>query len=212
MRRYSPTTSCPAFTSTARSLSAFALWPAFPASDYSADSAPSGGHRPTTGLPACDQRCRARGQPSDGSHVHLTTDQRGWCPAFPLQPSPPIRRRPSRWPPAGLVSGPTGASCRLLRRLTNCCPAQIRQVWSRCFPLEGVPPLVQIALHLSVLLAGPGSSGSADPSRRCRGCFPPSPASPGSGCPQLRRTAATARRWTLPAHSVEWRLVAHGGV
>ena len=32
-------------------------------------------------------------------------------------------------------------------------------------------------------------------SRRCRGCFPPSPASPGSGCPQLHPPAATARRW-----------------
>lgn len=29
---------------------------------------------------------------------------------------------------------------------------------------------------------------------RCQGCFPPSPAPPGSGCPQLHRTAATARQ------------------
>ncbi len=38
---------------------------------------------------------------------------------------------------------------------------------------------------LSITLAGPTPSGSTDASRRCRGCFPPSPAPPGSGCPQL---------------------------
>jgi hypothetical protein len=53
---------------------------------------------------------------------------------------------------------------------------------------------------LPISLAGPGPSGSADPSRRCRGCFPPSPAFspafPGSGCPPLHRPAATDRRWS----------------
>ena len=172
VRRCSPATSCPTRTSTARSLSAFALWPAFPTSDYCADSVPSGGHRPTTGLPACAQRCRTGGQPLDGSHVHLTTDRRGWCPAFPLQPWPRIRRRLSPWPPTGAVGHPTGDDRRLSRRLIDCCPAQIHQVRAG-ISLEGVPPLVQIALHRSVLLAGPGSSGSADPSRRCRGCSHP---------------------------------------
>ena len=53
------------------------------------------------------------------------------------------------------------------------------------FPLlRGVQPLVP-RVHLPVSLAGPDLSGSTRPSRRCRGCFPPSPASPGSGCPQL---------------------------
>src|SRR5665647_640078 len=59
--------------------------------------------------------------------------------------------------------------------------------------LRSVRTLVPL-VHLPVLLAGPGPSGSTDPSRRCRGCLPPSPASPGSGCPQLRHAAATARR------------------
>src|SRR3954465_9589951 len=49
-------------------------------------------------------------------------------------------------------------------------------------------------LLLSVLLAGPAPSGSADTSRRCQGRLPPSPAPPGSGCPQLHRSAATERR------------------
>ena len=51
--------------------------------------------------------------------------------------------------------------------------------------LEGVRPLVSAHVHLPVLLAEPGPSGSAEPSRRSRSCFPPSPASPGSGCSLL---------------------------
>src|SRR5450756_2203967 len=133
----------------------------------------------------------------------------GWCPAFPLQPWPRIRRRLSPWPPDGRALRPPGAGRRLLRRPPCCCPAPIHQVSSRCSLLEGVPPLVQTDLHRSVSLAGPGPSGGADPFRRCRGCSHLIPAPPGSGCPQLHRTAATARRWAFPSHSVVWRLVAH---
>jgi hypothetical protein len=39
-------------------------------------------------------------------------------------------------------------------------------------PLRGFTALVP-HVHLPVLLAGPGPSGSADPSRRCRGCSHP---------------------------------------
>ncbi len=64
-------------------------------------------------------------------------------------------------------------------------------------------------VHRPVLLAEPTSSGSADASRRCRGCFPPSPASPGSGCPQLQPAAATAGRrrslTSIRSHSASWR-------
>ncbi len=44
------------------------------------------------------------------------------------------------------------------------------------------------------MLAGTRPSGSTGLSRRCRGCLPPLPASPGSGCPQLRYASATAQR------------------
>ena len=39
--------------------------------------------------------------------------------------------------------------------------------------------------------------------------LPPFPTSPGSGCLQLQRPAATGRRWVLTPHPVTWRLVAH---
>ena len=69
------------------------------------------------------------------------------------------------------------------------------------------PPVPRV--HLSASLAGPGPSGSARPSRRCQDCFPPSPASPGSDCPQLPRSAATDRGQgpSIPARicGASWR-------
>jgi hypothetical protein len=64
---------------------------------------------------------------------------------------------------------------------------------SRCSSY-GASATGSLTFRLLILLAGPGPSGSTRPSRRCRGCFPPSPEFPGSGCPQLRHAAATARR------------------
>ena len=58
-------------------------------------------------------------------------------------------------------------------------------------------------------LAGPRPSDGAGPSRRCRGCCPPSPPSRGSGCPQLQ-PACCDRPMVVPFHhhTVQWRLVA----
>lgn len=65
-------------------------------------------------------------------------------------------------------------------------------------------------VHLLVLLAEPTRSGDARLSRRCWGRCPPSPASPGSGCPQLHHPAATCwRRSPIHLRSVERLLVAH---
>lgn len=67
-----------------------------------------------------------------------------------------------------------------------------------------------LALHLLASLAEPGPSGSPRPSRHCQGCFPPSPAFPGSDCPQLlfgRCDDQMAKVFHL--RSVTRRLVAH---
>jgi hypothetical protein len=65
-------------------------------------------------------------------------------------------------------------------------------------------------VHLLVSLAGPVPSGSTSTSRRCQGCFLPSPASPGLGCPQLQSSRcddSTAESFHL--RTVMKRLVAH---
>ena len=79
-RRYSPATSSPRINA-ASTLDPFAMYTAFPCSDYYGSSAPLRRRRPATGLPRRDGRDQR-----SGSHVHSQTLQRGRCPAMPLQP------------------------------------------------------------------------------------------------------------------------------
>src|SRR5271170_5318223 len=51
--------------------------------------------------------------------------------------------------------------------------------------LRGVHTLIHCRYTFPLCLPGARSSDSADPPRLCQGCLPPSPVSPGSGCPQL---------------------------
>ena len=96
-------------------------------------------------------------------------------------------------------TGPSGARCN---------PALICQVGAGGSCLRGFLPLVP-RVHLSVSLAGPTPSDSAGASRRCQGCFHPSPMSLGSGCPQLR-SACCDRLMAVASHhrKVQERLVA----
>jgi hypothetical protein len=166
------------------------MWTAFPPSDYYAGSAPPGTHSRRRTCPPPAWPAGGRATP-DGSHVHHLTARQGRCPAIPLRPRhayaadlhrglPGRRHKPAKKFPTHRVGA---------RRI----PAHIRQVGAGGVPLRGVRTLVP-HVHLPVLLAGPGPSGSTGPSRRCRGCCPPSPAPPGSGCPQLHRAAATTRQ------------------
>ncbi len=83
--------------------------------------------------------------------------------------------------------------------------------WSR-FVAYGALPLVP-RVHLLVSLAGPAQSGSASTSRRCQGRFPPSPTSPGSGCPQLQPDCCDSPvAGSFHPRPVIKRLVAHGAV
>ena len=98
MRRCSPTTSCPSSPRTANTLSPFALWPAFLASDYYEDSAPPRGARLTARLPGSDPADQREGDPEV---VPTFTADRltGEVPSFSPAASPWVRRRPSPWPP-----------------------------------------------------------------------------------------------------------------
>ena len=86
-------------------------------------------------------------------------------------------------------------------------PAHIRQVGAGGILERRSTPVPHV--HRPVLLAGPRPSGSAGPPRRCRGCLPPSPASPGSGCPQLQPPCCDkAAAKVSHLHSIPQRLVA----
>jgi hypothetical protein len=104
------------------------------------------------------------------------TGRRGRCPAIPLQP----RHGYAAAFPRGL---PNGTRNRLRSR-----PPIPRPPWvlvgRALLPGPDPPDFEPVSLlrgfhhwflqhvHLPVSLAGPGPSGSADPSRRCRGCSP----------------------------------------
>lgn len=182
------------------------MCPAFPCSDYYGPSAPLPRHQPTVDLPIDQLAAGREGQHRNGSHVHHA----------------PVDRIGAQLNPCSLANGyaadihrglPTDVNGRLRSRLAvrrfdaHCCPARIHQVGAGS-TLEGNQSLVQ-SLRLSVSLAGPAPSGSTGTSRRCQGCFPPFPTPLGSGCPQLHRTAATARsggsRTRRRIHGASWR-------
>src|SRR4029077_14081093 len=77
--------------------------------------------------------------------------------------------------------------------VTRCTPGPDPSDLSRVELLRGIRQWF-LAYTFSSLLAEPGPSDSADPSRTLSGLLPASPAFPGSACPQLHRAAATVRR------------------
>jgi hypothetical protein len=89
----------------------------------------------------------------------------------------------------------------------HCNPARIRQVGAggRLTRRQALVPRV----HLLALLAGPGPSDGAGPSRRGRGCSHPPVRLHGQAALSFTRTAATARRRVLSSRPVRRRLVAH---
>ena len=92
-------------------------------------------------------------------------------PAFPRQ----HRHEYAAGLPHGLLADPVDqlrSRPSEPRPGVHCDPAHIHQVGAGS-GLAGVRPLVPALVHLPVSHAGPGPSGSTDPSRRCQGCSHP---------------------------------------
>ena len=151
-------------------------------SDYYGASAPPAalGRRRT--CPAHRTGCPVTRAATGGSHVPCMPIGQDGRPTVPRQPRRAYAADLQHGLPTHRLSGFRSRPPRF-RTAAHCSPARIRQVGAGT-TLTGLCTLVS-RVRLLALLAGPAPSGSADASRRCRGCLPTSPASPGSVCPQL---------------------------
>lgn len=180
---------------------------ALPGSEYYGGSAPSRPDRPTVG-PACDRAGGVvPGQDRNGSRVHVSFDRRSRSPAIP-----PRHRHDY---PAALRRGLPGRHIAIARKVPH---PQSKTGTHRIQPRsarfelvtskEASTPVPRVLL--SVSLAGPAPSGSADTSRLCQGRLPPFPAPPGSGCPQLQPPCCDrAAVASFHRHSNNSRFTAH---
>ena len=170
---------------------------------------PTHDRQPATGLPTTGLDGPAGGRPRMVPTFPAHRSVRSASSSTPAA-SPRLRRRPSAWPPHRLLE-PASELTRLLDSGHALHTGPYPPGWSRRHRY-GASTTGSLALRLLTLLAGPGPSGSADPSRRCRGCFPPSPAIPGSGCLQLqpdRCDGPAVEPFHL--HTITQNLVAHRG-
>src|SRR6266540_510558 len=117
----------------------------------------------------------------------------GAVPSFSPAASPRLRRRPSAWPPIRTVSPAPESRCATLTRACAACPAHIHQVRGRFWPYGGLTTGSAL-LTPSRLASRTQVIWQCRPVPSLSGLLPPSPAPPGSGCPQLQRPAATGRR------------------
>ena len=153
--------------------------------------------------------CRSGRGPPGWFPRSLLNRSTGSVPNYAPAASPRLRRRPSPWPPGGRYQPAWEFPVPKHRCAQQPSPYPSGSSW--WVSLEGLSNAGSLALHLSVLLAGPGPSGGAGPSRLCRGCLPSFPSSPGSDCLQLHQPAATGwRRGSLtPSRfkSASWRSI-----
>jgi hypothetical protein len=194
-------------------LGRFAMWTAFPPSDYYRPSAPPPGHRRTTHLPRCTH------QAGRGSR-----EPTGWFPRSPRTvrqvrwPALPLRHRHGYAAVLhrGLPTGETNPIQEFPARHEGPVRAANQPIstgFELAKVLRGFTPLVP-RVHLPVSLAGPAPSGSTGASRRCQGCSPSAPVvSPKPTAPSSYRLAATRRRqrsYTLArSRGASWRTVSH---
>ena len=177
-------------------------------SDYYGTSAPPAAIGRTTDLPTTGPAARRGGRPRTVPTFTTESIDEGGAQLYPdsiatttpqtfAVASPPDRSNRLRSCPAR----PTRRRSRAAHR-----PISVR--FEPALDLRGVRQRF-LSYAFSSLLAGPGPSDSAGPSRTLSGLLPPSRASPRSGCPQLHRPAATDQRWSPFTSTRFQRLVAH---
>ena len=118
----------------------------------------------------------------------------GEVPSFAPAVSPRVRRRPSPWPPHR-HSEPASESTT--HKWWSC--TADRPISTRLEPasrLRSFPRWFTTAFTPSRLACRTRAVWRCRPVPALSGLLPPSPASPGSGCPQLQRPAATGPRWS----------------
>jgi hypothetical protein len=184
------------------------MWTAFPPPDYYGSSAPPQALSGRRAFPPAPPG-RRRGPGASGWFPRSPQNRStGEVPSSAPATSPRLRRRLSPWPPGRRRITGLGVPRPRCGRVRAAIQPLSTGFELADYRLRGVMPLVP-RRHLPVLLAGPAPSGRPGASRRCRGCLPPSPASPGSGCPQLPHAAATTSgRRSLTStrfRSASWR-------
>ena len=143
---------------------------------------------------ACPSAARLGGGEGGVKMVPVFTTHRltGLAPSSSPAASLRLRRRLSPGPP-GRPKYRRRSRPSQLRNRRALRPGPYPPGWSRC-ELEGVRPLVSLVTP-SRLACRTRAVWQCRPVPSLSGLLPPFPASPGSGCPQLRRPAATARWW-----------------
>ena len=176
-------------------------------SDYYETSVPPHGPRSATDLPDARLEAGRVGRPEVVPTFTTRSIGQGGAQLYSGNipaVTPQTFTAVTRHPPEGHRSGGSPSAKQEPRAASGPDPPGS----SRYYPY-GASTTGSLSLHLLTSLAEPGPSGSTDPSRRCQGCFPPSPAFPGSGCPQLHLAAATAKRWwsltSTRSCSASWR-------
>jgi hypothetical protein len=127
-----------------------------------------------------------------GSHVHRIIDRPDRRSATPRQPRHAYAIDLQVASPPSAAHG-LGVDHQPQTAVTHCTPGPLSTRFEPA-PVTRRQPLNSLALRTLASLAEPAPPGSTGMPRHCRGCFPPSSASPGSGCPSLNRHSGASWR------------------
>ena len=182
-RRYSPASSWHSSISATDLLAPFAMCVPLARPDYYGASAPPSGQQPATSLPTTRPDAWQPGQPRMVPTFTRSSIGQAGAQLYPGSLATPT---PQAFSVASPPSAAHGFGVDHPKRGSHA--LHPRPLSARFEPgtSYGASATDSLALRPLALLAEPVPSGSTSTSRHCRGCFPPSPAFPGSGCPQLQ--------------------------